>query len=270
VSGLILAACLTWSAGADEPLPAPVSPEAPTAADGYRADLERAKALWFRGESEPARAELQRLYYRAVAGEPVPLALAGEAAIYLGEVELDAGRSEDAEAAWRWLLTRDPGFPISPYQHPIEVIGQFEIIRRQVRESLPPELPPVRPRYPAWGYAPFGIPQLRQGRPVRGGLYLGAQVVLATASLGLFADLVLANPARGERWPADHPYAWPDTDATERLLDRKYLLQWPATFGFYGLWVVSILDGQATFRADGADRGAAGPVRLPVGIAGRW
>lgn len=268
MSGLILAACLAVGAGAEPPPPVP-APGASTAQESFRAALEEAKGLWFRGETDLALAQFQRLYLRAVAGEAIPLELSGECAIYLGEIEIEQGRYEGAEAVWRWLLLRDPGYPISPYHHPIEVIGQFEMLRKQVVDAIPPRLPAEKVRYPAWGYAPFGIPQLRQGRGVRGGLYLGGQAVLAAVSVGAWIDLALANPSRGP-FPADHPYGWTQATATQRLLERKYALNWPTTFGFYGLWVVSILDGQATFRRDQPVPEASARPALPVGIAGRW
>nr|MBA2319795.1 hypothetical protein [Deltaproteobacteria bacterium] len=57
--------------------------------------------------------------------------------------------------------------------------------------------------------------------------------------------------------------------ATDRIYDRKYRYQWPATFGFYGLWALSVLDGQSTFRRQ-TEPGSGALVPLPVGIAGRW
>jgi hypothetical protein len=271
VSGLILAAWLALGAAAQGPEPGPEPADAPATPDPvelYRVELEQAKALWFQGEGDLAHERLERLFARAVAGEAVPLALSGECAIYLGEIEMDRGLKSKADTAFTWLLQQDPNFPISPYHHPIDVVGQFEVVRKQVRDALPPvvRLPP--PRYPAWGYAPFGVPQLRQGKRVRGAIYLGAQATLAVASVGLWVDMAIANPPPGD-WTGN-PYGWGEDGATDRLLDRKFRLQWPATFGFYGLWVISVLDGQSTFRA--AHAGDAGVARmpLPVGVSGRW
>ncbi|MBA2320199.1 MAG: hypothetical protein H0V89_03500, partial [Deltaproteobacteria bacterium] len=197
MSGLILAACLALHATADEPVEAPPVEHAADPVESFRLELEDAKALWFRGEGDLARDKLRRLYFRAVSGEPVPLELSGECVIYLGEIEIERGSVEGAELVWRWLLQRDPTFPISPYHHSLEVIAQFELVRQRVVDELPLAPPPEIPRYPTWGYAPFGIPQLRQGKPVRGVLYLGGQALTAGASVGVFLHLVLANPEPG-------------------------------------------------------------------------
>jgi len=270
VPGLILALLLAARpAAAEEP---PEAADAPAATDpvaSFALELDEAKALWFRGEADLAYEKLRQLYLRARAGEPVPLPLAGECAIYLGEIEIERGSVDGAEEVWRWLLQRDPAYPISPYHHPFEVIGKFEVVRKQVVDALPPPAPLVLERYPAWGYVPFGVPQFQQGRPVRGAVYLGGQALFAGASIGLFVNMILANPDPGY-FPGEHPLGWAAADATERLIDRKYRLQWPATFGFYGLWVVSVLDGQATFRRSPSEPGAQAPMTLPVGIAGRW
>ncbi len=268
MSGLILAAWLGLGAAAQEPMPEPVPESHVDPVEQFRLDLEDAKALWFRGERDLALERLERLYRRAVAGEPVPLSLSGECAIYLGEIQIDLGSTAKADAAFAWVLEQDPTYPISPYHHPIEVVGRFEVVRSQVREALPPLEPPPRRRYPAWGYAPFGIPQFRQGKPVRGGIYLATQATLAVVSIGGWIDYEIANPPPGE-W-SSNVYGWEEQGATQRLLDRKYLIQWPSTFGFYALWTISVLDGQGTFRSVAPTTATPGRHRLPVGIAGRW
>ena len=248
-------------------------PEAATtqAPPTFAEQLQAAKGAWFRGERADAEASLQQLYLRLVSGEEVPLEVGGEVAIYLGEIAFVRGDLVAAEAAWSWLLQRDPDFPISPYQHPLEVVGWFEGVRSRLAAERIRAPAPKRP-YPWWGFLPGGAPQFRQDQPVRGAVYLAAQTALAATSLGVWAHLAAANPDPGTPCAGgvgQSPLGWPCDTITTRVAREKYAVQWPATIGFYAVWGVSLLDGQARWQREVAAPSPS-PTLPPVVLRGRF
>ena len=210
--------------------------------------LQVAKQRYFAGEVEAARDLLDGLRQRLEAGEQASPELARQSMTYLGEVLFKLDDREAAKEAFRFILRRNVDAPISPYHHPIDVVNIFELVRAEVRleqqtkVELPvPAEPPPRPGPPPlWTLAPLGLPQFAQGRPASGFLFGGLQLGFGAASLALREDLGNTNVA-----PEDDN----EFDAVrERGLVRKFGLQWPATFAFYGTWLVSAVDASRTWR----------------------
>ena len=196
---VLLAALVAAAAEPAGTLSPPAPIQDPVAS--FEVELEAAKSAWFQGDVDLARESFQLLYLQLLGGVETPLERAGEVAIYVGEIAYDGGDLASAESAWTWLLQRDPDFPISPYHHPIEVIGLFESVRSRVKADIA-ALPPILPqRYPAWGWVPFGVPQFKQGQPISGTFFLVSQAALATASIGLWVEIARNNPKPGDAAP---------------------------------------------------------------------
>jgi hypothetical protein len=271
-AGAVMLALWAAPARADEP-PAPSDSTDQSNVSEFRDEVDAARSAWFQGQSEVARDRFQHLFDRLVAGEEIPLELAGEVAIWLGEIryEFSPDDSRFAEAPWAWLLGRDPDFPISPYQHPADVVGRFEILRGHIKADLAARPPP--PKYPLWGYIPFGAPQFGQHEPVRGTVYLIAQLGFTAASIGMYAELVKANFPKGTEWPGEHPLGWPHNKVESWLEERTYLVQWPTTLGFYAVWTASVLDGRSHWHHTYAPEGPKESLGLtvpPIVISGRF
>ncbi len=227
---------------AGDPAPLPATGSGVVA---FEVGLDQARAAWFQGDVEVARAGFQALYGQLLAGTDVPLESAGEVAIYVGEIAYEGGDLPAAEAAWTWLLQRDPDHPISPYHHPIDVIGLFESVRSRVKAEIAALPIPLPPRYPAWGWLPLGVPQFKQRQPIAGATLLVTQAVLASASVGFYLDLTATNPDIGDPAPDGRGTGGP---LTERTRINKFRYQWPSTFGFYTLWAISTTAGQTRWR----------------------
>ncbi|MEQ1505695.1 MAG: tetratricopeptide repeat protein, partial [Myxococcota bacterium] len=226
-----------------EPAPAPSDlPEIRAAATDpepagstFDVVLGEAKQRYFQGEPDSAKELLRGLQLRLYAGEQADWPSVVEALTYLGEIYYVAGDQASAEVAFRYLLERDPDTPISPYHHSIEVVNLFELVRTMVRASRASTAPVTMPAgpVPLWTFAPFGTPQILQNRTAAGVLYGVLQLGLGAASIGLYAHLDHVNQVRGPTHPL-----WPLEDVTENVENRRYLLQWPTTLGFYAVWGV--------------------------------
>jgi tetratricopeptide (TPR) repeat protein len=215
----------------------------------FRQALVAAKTLYFQGDDR-ARVAFEQLRLRLAAGETPPVQLQAEALIYLGELYYQVGRTADAKSAFNDVLALDPDFPISPYEHPMEVVGMFEMLRRGItRPPPPPEVAP-RKRLPAWGYLPFGAAQFRQGRRGQGIFYACLQGALAATSVGTFAHLHRINGG-------DFPSSWSEQEVGRRVQLQRYAIQWPATIGFYAAWGASVYEGSRTWDG-GSPVSAAG------------
>ena len=134
----------------------------------------------------------------------------------------------------------------SPYHHGEDVRALFALVREQVQQEIaarPPEvipLVPVQPtrrRLPLWGYAPFGIPQLGQGRVAPGVVHAAVQGVFVAASISSYTWIVVVN-----RSPEGHPLGWTEDQLARRVQTVRYGIQVPSTAIFYGAWLVSTLD----------------------------
>lgn len=230
--------------------------------------LDSGKQLYFGGRLAEALTALQTLRGRVEAGEAVDREQRAELYIWLGEIQYHLGRTDDARESFRALLRDDPEYPISPYAHPLEVVGEFELVRREVlaERDRPVELPLVRqpPPAPAWVWAPFGVPQLSQGRVGAGLVFGGLQLGLGAASVALYVHIDRNNrdpltdgkPATG--LPRDDVREWA---ATQR---RRY--QWPVTAAFYGTWLASSLEARRHWRRTHGPTVTLGP--LPRGGSG--
>jgi hypothetical protein len=123
----------------------------------------------------------------------------------------------------------------------MEVVGLYETVRRAVQqeraqliEPAPDPVPIVERRpLPAWAFLPFGTPQFAQKQWGRGAMHATLQAAALTASIGLHVHLKSKNDFSLERGPYQQ---------------QRYLLQWPTTFAFYGLWIGSAVDASISFR----------------------
>jgi tetratricopeptide (TPR) repeat protein len=244
---LLLLLALARADSPEESFPAiPAAPPVETAEEPllspFDREVGRAKRLYFEGEHERALEVFQGLLERLDDGEEVPEGLFTEALLYMGEVQYQLG---DRAAAWRTferLLQNDPEQVMSPYHHPREVVHWFELVKQRVNQANSEPPPPLKP-LPAWGYAPFGVPQLAQGRTARGVVFASLQVGLGTASIASFFYLNAVNNQ-------DHPSGWSDDDVVGRVNRVRYAIQWPTSIGFYVLWLASHLDARRTWFRD--------------------
>ncbi|NCG19480.1 MAG: hypothetical protein GWP91_10775 [Rhodobacterales bacterium] len=210
--------------------------------------LELAKKHYFAGERERAKNELSDLQVRLLMGEEVPWDRSAEAVVYLGEIFLLDGESGKAREIFRWVLDRDPEYLLSPYAHPIEVVGEFGLVREQVQREIAnqPIPPPFRPEpAPAWTALPLGIPQFAAQRPVQGILYGGTQLGLAATSAGLFLSIDRLNTNA-----KPHPLGLSPDQMAARANLQRFGVQWPVTMAFYGVWIASWVDARGHWRED--------------------
>lgn len=268
---MLLALLLTASAApSDGPVDgadAPASRDQPTR--DLASDLAAAKEAYLLGEIDLARAAFREVADRADIDPDAPPSVWADAWIFLGEIAWLAGDLPAAEGIFRMVAQRVPDHRISPYDHPLEVVGAFEVARAAITAQRDQPVVEVRTRpLPWWGYAPLGVPQFRQQRPVRGALYATLQVGAAAASVGAWVAI--------DRSLRDF-----DTldEASQETARARALLQrdaWsiPTAVAFYVVWGVSVLDGGLTWRRDQApppmvsltpQRGGAA-----IGIAGRF
>jgi len=218
------------------------SSSSPTFADFPQA-LAAAKILYFQGDDRAAAA-FEELRLRIAAGESPPTNLHADALIYLGEIYYKGGRSEDAKALFNEVLALDPDYPISPYEHPMEVVGMFEMLRRGVNRPAPrPPPPPSIKRLPVWGYSPCGTTHFRQKKNRQGTLYACLQGALAITSIASYANLQRINGVNA-------PPTWTDAQIQERVKLQRLGIQWPATIGFYAVWGISVFEGRRSWLND--------------------
>lgn len=256
---LLLLLALARAAPDDAPEP---GPPLSAAAPSFEDDLEAAKRAYFEGEHERSLDLLVALRARLDSGETVPDPIVADALIYLGEVQYQLG---DRTASWDTfedLLRRVPGASMSPLEHPTDVVRWFELVRDKVEQDPLPVPVPVPigppPPLPAWGYAPFGAPQIAMGRTARGVTYLTLQSGFAIVSIWSYVHLARIN---GE----GHPPEWSDDEVVRRINLERWAVQWPATLGFYATWAVSVLDARRAWRADHAPPLAVGVAPRPSG-----
>lgn len=160
------------------------------------------------GELEAARNSLQTLL------DPIQLKSAEEivrARQYLGASHYLLGDVDSAESEFVRLLNLAPEHHLDPGIFPPELVRFFEGVRRKVapepapKADSPPEVkspsaepkkppgqpisavealpPPAQPPSLALAFVPFGVGQFNNDRPLKGALFLGAEVALfATAA----------------------------------------------------------------------------------------
>ncbi len=227
--------------------------------------LEQAESWYFEGRAEEARGWLEVLHMRVLAGEEAPWERVVEALTYLGEIQYVQGEPETARVTFRWVLEQDPEAPISPYHHPLEVVNLFDLVRKTVvaeRVEEPP-LPSPPPPAPAWVWLPLGVPQFAQHRRGAGAVYGGLQVALAATSVATFVHLARYNQDQEQYIGRD--------DRTRYVQLRRYGVQWPATFAFYGVWAVSSVDAATWHRKHATVHvGLEAGERVGVVVGGRF
>jgi len=239
----------------------PLPPEEPSEAEAgnlYGEVLANAKRRYFSGNHLDALDLLQSLEIRLLQGEFPGADLKSETLVFLGEVLFVLDRREEAVRSFTTLLQTDPGFPISPYHHPIEVVRAFESTREEVQRQRQLALTPTidepyePPPLPLRGYMPLGIPQFSEGR-VGAGLWFGSlQMGLGIASLAVYSRLDANNVA-----PDVHPQGWTEEEVMNNVQSQRYMIQWPLGIAFYGTWLWSHSDARRSWKAE-----HQGPVAL--------
>jgi hypothetical protein len=231
--------------------------------------LEQGKQLYFVGRSTEALDALLALRGRVEAGEEVPREGRSELLIWLGEVQWHLGRTDEARESFRRLLRDQPDYPISPYAHPLEVVGEFELLRREVldqreRSPLGALAPGGPPPPPAWVWAPFGVPQFAQRRVGAGLVFGGLQLGFGAASVALYVHLDRHNrdPFLEDRPPT----GFDPGDVRGWSIEQRRRYQWPVTAAFYGTWLASSLEARRHWRRSHGPSLTVGP--LPRGGSG--
>lgn len=261
---LLLLTLAASPAGEPAPLEAGAAAEAP-----FTAALEAGKQLYFVGRPAEALTALTALRARVDTGEDVGRDQVADLLVWLGEIQWHLGHADDARESFRRLLRDQPEYPISPYAHPLEVVGEFELVRREIldaRAQLPAGLSGLEgpPPAPAWVWAPLGVPQLAQGRVGAGLVFGGLQLGLGAASVAMYVHidrnnrhpLVDGRPATGLE--PDEVHRW------TTLQRRRY--QWPVTAAFYGAWLASSIEARRHWRRTHGPTVSVGP--LPRGGSG--
>ncbi len=222
--------------------PAPQAPPAPE--DPATVALQTAVSAYLAGDIDTARQG-----FGALAALEEPFAVVADALVYLGELALLRGETASAEAYFARVLRRDPTWRVSPYDHPMEVVGLFELARDRLAAASPTPTPPApapRPRLSALDLAPFGVPQLRQDRRAVGAAFATTQALTAAATIPLVIEI-----ARLDRRVSTWSPELSDEDR-ERLRTRARILRdaaaLPAAASFYALWIASIADAAVVRR----------------------
>jgi hypothetical protein len=235
--------------------------------------LQAAKVAYtIHRDDETATSILTSIIVRAQALGDVPFSIKATALAYLGEIQLAADKREDAHATFRLILYEDPTWKISPFDHPREVLGEFEIVRREVVEEQALIKERTR-KYPVWGYAPFGVPQFQQQRPARGAVYATLQVAFAATSVAawfLIDAKQIPDPTTTDNLP---PFSEHAAMREEALLYRN-AMSFPAAAAFYVTWIVSVADGAMTWQRQRKPRPVMTLAPRPGGaalqVAMRW
>jgi hypothetical protein len=236
-------------------------PQASSVSDGFSVSLEAAKALYFAGDLEKSVLAFRALQLQiAQSPEAMPWEEAVDALTYLGEILVKTGDDDGARRAFRAILERDVETRISPYHHPVEVVFVFNRVKEQVEAERLAEIsePVPVPRAPVSTYLPLGIPQLARGRLGAGLAFGGGQLVVGGAALGVYSHLWRLNGPDPNN---------PDVELPEQIEDRirlrRYAVQWPTTFAFYGLWAGSVIEARGHWK-----RTHASPTVLVIPGAG--
>ena len=222
------------------------------------------------GDRAAAQRQFEAMWAGATESQRRTSKALADAMTYLGEIQLLEGDPSSARATFRLLLEQQPETEVSPIEHPVEVIGLFELVRRSVLPKPAPAVTevPFKPApMPWWGYAPLGIPQFLQDRPVRGAMYLGLQLGSLGASIGLWVKLDSYQNISGQV-----------DDDTAALFVRQQqqlrTIQWSTAGLGWLAWGTSIGDSALSWRRDRRLELKMGAAPRPGGaglqIYGRW
>lgn len=238
---LLLIGLLTASPALAQEAPRVPTAAASAAASAAQVRLEEAKALYFAGGHARALAALAALAETLAPDDPEQREVLVEVDVYRAEIEYVTNDRAASWASFARVLGHSPEYRINTFLHPAEVVDWFDLVRREVSAQQVIDVPPPAPiaRAPAWTLAPLGIPQLRQGRTASGLVYGGGQVAALGASVGLHLAL--------RDWKRDLATAPDDDPGYTRFNRVRYGAQIPATALFYGLYVVSVIDGRRSW-----------------------
>lgn len=241
---------LLGPANADAPPaepPAVAATPAPEEAEGYEALLESAKQTYLLGRHDEATEAFRQLVLRAQAYGDVPAAVEHEALAFLGEIQYMRGEIDDARATFRLLLQRDPEWRMSPWVHPPAVRGTFESVRDELASSARLAQRPTSGA-PWWSFAPFGVPQLANRQPVRGGLYAALQVGFGLASVASWIWIDQVQAGDGTPPLTEEEQRLEQAQQVQRARRIRDAMSIPTASAFYLTWAVSVADAQLAWR----------------------
>jgi hypothetical protein len=206
--------------------------------------LHWAEEQYANGNAEPAASALLEVKRRAERGEVVPNEVLDEAVVQLGEIQYDGGDVDGATKNFEWLLQRHPDASVNPYHHDANLVRLFDDAREALKTR---QKSAKRKRYPWWGYAPFGVPQIAQGRVGAGVGFAVGQGLLASVSIATYYEI---GQFQGAWWnrrelPIDADLA--ETQQYDRVL---YGINLPSGLLFYGLWAWSVAAGHGAWVED--------------------
>lgn len=206
-------------------------------------ELAEAKRAYLLREHDRARRLFESLVARATIQGDVPFDIEASALVFLGEIHLLAGDRSAAESAFRSVLERNLAHQVSPYDHPTDVLWTFQSVRETIERERSQLVPSEPKPYPWWGYAPFGVPQFKQKKPVRGAVYALLQSGFAAASVT--AWVIIDDIQRDIPDNADNVAEDP---ARQRAYLVRDAIANPAAAAFYVTWAVSVGDGAISWR----------------------
>lgn len=231
-------------------------------------ELGAAREAYVLGDFTRARAAFLAVVQRARNVGDVPAEVESAAWIYLGEMQLFAGDRRAAEASFRMALQRDPTLRLSPVEHPENVIGVVEVVRQAALSE--DQEPADRKPMPYWGYAPLGVPQFVQRRPVRGAVYATLQVGAAASSV---AAWIVIDQRRAAIPDNLNPTLFPAAEAELRYLETlRDAWSIPSAAAFYLVWAISVGDSGIAWRNAQAAPSSFGLIPRPDGVevAASW
>ncbi len=151
--------------------------------------LDDARRAYAEGRVAEARGLLQALL---AIGPDLPSSVRLETLAYLGDIAYSEQGKSAADTFFNALLDEDPGYRMSPLEHPDEVIRYLDSLR-PARKPLdvvvvkPP--PPVRGPFPYLALAPGGLYYFVNGKPGPGLAVAGTQAALLVTSLVLYQQI---------------------------------------------------------------------------------
>ncbi len=168
-----------------------------------------------------------------------PQSIQQESRVYIAEILLMEGNTQDAQRYFQEVLTINPNYSIDRFRHPPEVCTEFDFVLAQWRQQQSMSIPQPSSRNGNWKrFAPFGLYQLQQGTLLKGALFSTLQIGTAVTSVALFNHLV-QNPGYNQN----------DLDEKARL-ETILTVQRASAVGFYSLWVMASLDAQRSWQLE--------------------
>jgi len=174
---------------------------------------------------------------------------------YLGAVYFWLGDEKAMEGEFTALLVLAPLHKLDPFYYPAPLIERFEALRKRLAELKVISLePPARPAEPPRcerqevtvvrrsrlvSLMPFGIGQFQNAEPVKGGLFLGGELLTLGLNIGAY---VAAEALRGD----DGLYS-PANASRARSL--RYV-QYASLGAFVALVVWGVIDSTVRFQPE--------------------